>query len=59
MPEVTVDPVQAVPQCIEGRCVQGTVSDLEGFAGLQSLVPQSADDLAGQQQVPPVGLGVR
>ena len=59
MPEVTVDPVQAVPQRIEGRCVQGQVRDAEGLVGLHGRVSQLRDDLAGQQQVPPVAAGVR
>jgi hypothetical protein len=33
------------------------VPDLEVFAGLQPLVPQSADDLTDQQQGLPVVLG--
>ena len=32
-------------------------SDLEGFAGIQGLVPELADDLSHQLQVPSVGRG--
>ena len=56
MPEVTVDPVQAVPQRIEGRCVQGQVLDAEGLlVGLHGRVSQLRGDLEEQQQVPPAG----
>ena len=43
-----VHSVQAVPEGIEGGGVQGMASDLEGFAGLQGLVPELADDLSRQ-----------
>lgn len=42
---------------IESGGIQGMVPDLEVFAGLQPLVPQSADDLTDQQQGLPVVLG--
>ena len=59
MPEMRVHPVQSVPEGIEGGGGQGMASDLEGFAGLQGLVPELADDLSRQVQVPSVDRGVR